>query len=248
VEFWGTDIRVPSITSADNPYAKAIYEPIPGYAARAEQAARGIQALFSGLGFECIVSAPDLEFCLDERLFPEVHKVRQRIMVDEFTPDYPEPTNGRPLVVHATTHSLRKGSDVVSDVVRGLQRTHDFDFRVLRQLPRNEVLKVMKKCDIFLDQFVLGDHGLAALEAMAFGKPCVAYLRPAVLARHEAVLPIVNASQDTLPDVLAGLLEDGRRRHEIGRRSRVYVEKHHDAHKLARELVEIYEQLLDERR
>ena len=41
------------------------------------------------------------------------------------------------------------------------------------------------------------------------------------------------------------LLRDGPRRHQVGRASRAYVETHHDAHKIARDLVRIYEELIE---
>lgn len=79
---------------------------------------------------------------------------------------------------------------------------------------------------------------------MALGKPAVCYIKPSLVPRYPQDCPIVNANQDNLAEVLGSLLDDGQRRHDIGRRSRAYVEKYHDAHSIARELVGIYEQLL----
>ena len=95
-----------------------------------------------------------------------------------------------------------------------------------------------------MDQVVGGSHGLATLEAMAFGKPVVCYIKPSLVPKFPPELPIVNANQDNLAEVLAGLLADGARRQRIGRQSRAYVEKYHDAHDVARRLVTIYEELL----
>jgi hypothetical protein len=61
-------------------------------------------------------------------------------------------------------------------------------------------------------------------------------------------LPIINATQDNLADVLEPLLRDGELRHEIGKRSRVYVEKYHDAIKLAYRLVDIYQAVIEDKR
>ena len=81
------------------------------------------------------------------------------------------------------------------------------------------------------------------MEAMAFGKPVVCYITPAMESKHPADLPIVNGNQDNLAGVLAGLLDDGKRRHELGQRGREYVEKYHDARRIAKDLVGIYQQL-----
>jgi hypothetical protein len=39
-------------------------------------------------------------------------------------------------------------------------------------------------------------------------------------------------------------LRDGHQRHQIGRLSRAYVEKYHDAHDYANDLAKIYEDLI----
>ena len=58
-------------------------------------------------------------------------------------------------------------------------------------------------------------------------------------------LPIVNANQDNLLEVLSALLENGEKRHQIGRLSRAYFEKYHDAHQIATQLQSIYQELME---
>jgi len=58
-------------------------------------------------------------------------------------------------------------------------------------------------------------------------------------------LPIVNANQKNITTSLAGLLENGEKRHEIGRLSRAYAEKFHSSIKIAQDLVIIYQELLE---
>ena len=116
---------------------------------------------------------------------------------------------------------------------------------MIHGVEHSKVLEIVRDCDIMLDQFVLGAHGVAALEAMAFGKPTLCYIKPSFVGRYPNDLPIINANQENLTEVLAGLLEDGQKRYEIGCRSRAYVEKYHDAHKIARDLVVIYQDLLE---
>ena len=111
-------------------------------------------------------------------------------------------------------------------------------------MSRNEAIKWVQKADIFLDQFVIGDHGMAALEAMALGKPVVCYIKPSMSGKYPSDCPIVNASQDNLTEVLESLLTNGKRRCETGKESRAYVEKYHDAAALAHQLVEIYREMI----
>ena len=141
-----------------------------------------------------------------------------------------------------------KGTDAVRAAIDRLRSRHSFEFRLLRGVPHQQALHILQSADVVLDQFAGGEHGIFSIEAMAMGKPVLCYLRPWVAKRLPSDCPIVNANPDNLADVLGGLLSDGRRRHELGVRGRAYVEKHHDAHKIARQLVGIYEDLLRKRR
>lgn len=71
---------------------------------------------------------------------------------------------------------------------------------------RDDAMQLMAGADMFLDQFVLGDFGVAALEAMALGKPVVCYIKPSLAAEYPADLPIVKATRETLTETLRQLL------------------------------------------
>jgi glycosyltransferase involved in cell wall biosynthesis len=132
--------------------------------------------------------------------------------------------------------------------IKELRKKYKFEFRLIQGLPRREALYLMQRADIFLDQFVIGYHGMAALEAMALGKPTLCYIKPSAIGKYPTDFPIVNASPDDLAEVLEPLLKDGELRSEIGRKSRAYVEKYHDATKVAHQLVDIYQEVIKERR
>ncbi len=85
------------------------------------------------------------------------------------------------------------------------------------------------------------------------GKVAVCYLRPEWLdsMRREIPeyvdeLPVVNATPDTIEDVLKDLVDNPERRAEIGRRSREFALKWYSAEAGARRLDEIYSALLDD--
>ena len=244
VEFWGTDIRVPRIAAADNPYAAKMYRDYPELADGAEESSLACQREFARYGVACLIPGVELGAYVAPELFPSRFQTRPRLLLQEFQPEYPVPDRPRPLVIHAPSHTAKKGTECVLRVVEQLQRTHTFDFRLVQGVPRSEALQLLRSCDVYLDQFVLGDHGLATLEAMALGKPAVCYIKPSLVAEYPPDCPIVNANQDNLAQVLAQLLENGQRRHELGRRSRAYAERYHDARQVAARLVEIYSELL----
>jgi hypothetical protein len=248
VEFAGGDIRSPTFEAAENPYYAAAR---PTYEYRKWETDRNsqrTQRIFTAAGAEALVSCWSLYDYLDLDRWTNVHVVRQRVMTSDFTPAYPDPAQQRPRVVHASTGPVAKGTAAVHAALEQLRGRVEFEFVVLDGVPREETLATIGRADVYLDQFMLGVHGGAAVEAMAMGKPVVGWLKPSMVARYPKDLPIVNASQEELADVLEQLLRDGGRRHDLGQRSRAYAERHHDAVRLAHELRDVYEGAIERRR
>ncbi|MGQ9574335.1 MAG: hypothetical protein ACUVUC_03385 [Thermoguttaceae bacterium] len=244
VEFWGTDIRIPEVAAAGNPYVARMYKEHPELVRAGRRSSHRLQERFARYGFRLLLPGCGLEEYVREDLFPEPLKIMQQVMLSDYEPRYPDPANPRPLVVHFPSDPRTKGTEAVLRAVEALRGRYEFDFQLLHAAPRPQVIGLLQQSDILLDQFVLGSHGMATLEAMACGKPSVCYIQPSALRRYPSDLPVVNATQENLPEVLAGLLADGWRRHQIGVRSRAYVEKYHDAHQIARQLAGIYQELL----
>ena len=108
---------------------------------------------------------------------------------------------------------------------------------------RDEVVEVTKEADLVIDQLVVGEHGAYAIECMALGKPVICYIHPDFERCYPDGFPIVNATPDSLADVLRQLLAEPERRRSIAENSRAYAERVHDSTVVARRLLEIYEQL-----
>ena len=249
IEFWGNDVRIPEVASRDNPYVAAMYQQHPELARGAAERSRRTQARFALHGFQCLVPDPALSKYVHPDIFPSPYFTRQRVLLSNFQPRCPHPHKTRPLLVHCPSDTRNKGTAAVLGAISQLQKEGlHFDFRLIHNVPHAQALSIVHGCDLMLDQFVLGAYGLAALEAMAMGKPTLCYIEPRAVSDYPRDLPIVNTTQDDLLQALRTLLRDGPRRHEIGRRSRAYVEKYHDAVKLARGLVAIYEELLEKQR
>jgi glycosyltransferase involved in cell wall biosynthesis len=244
VEFWGDDLRVPAIASRDNPYIARMYQLNSDLSQT--PCARWLQS-FQANRFACLIPGYELADYLDGRVVEGYFHTRVRVRLESYASRPPDANQHRPLVVHAPSDKARKGSDAVLAAVENLRTTIPFDFQLLHGLPRAQALKAVADCDVFLDQFTIGAEGLAAHEAMAFGKPVVCFIKQSIRGRYPADFPVVSATQESLPDVLSDLLSNGGRRHELGRRGRAYVEAHNDSRKVAGELVEIYEDLLARR-
>lgn len=181
-------------------------------------------------------------------VFDRQFNIRQRIWLDDYVPIYPDPENTRPNVVHSPTDPIVKGTAYIERAIDTLSSEYQLNYERVHNRPHLEAREIMRQCDVFIDQVILGSFGLASIEAMAFGKPVICYLKPSIRGRFPQDLPIVSATPDNLPQVLAGLLSDGALRTELGRRGRSYVEKHHDARAIARQLLEIYHELAEDKR
>jgi hypothetical protein len=244
VEWLGSDIRHANSELKDNPYYKQILE--EGYEYKdLEKLEKSLarQRLFSKYNAFPVLCAEMVPY-LDTSLFAKIYNTRQRIDLSKFAPHYPDPNKPRPLIVHSPTAPVAKGTRYVLEAIEHLQQHYDLEFRLIQNMDRSEAVENIRECDIMLDQFVLGGHGLAATEAMAYGKPVLCYIKPANQALYPPDLPLINASPDDLVEKLEPLVKDAALRHETGRKSRAYAEKYHDANLVAKDLVNVYREVL----
>jgi len=243
VEFWGSDIRIAEIEAADNPYYAELLKLPDSNLHKTVTESYRLQKRFARCDASAMTSCRSMFPYIDRKSFPTVHFVRQRIYLADYVPLFPDPYTKKPLVIHSPSKPILKGTSAVKEAIKSLNSPHLFDFQLVQNMPHNQAKELLRQCDIFVDQFVFGAHGLASLEAMAYGKPVVCYIKPSMVNQYPEDLPIVNATQDNLPDILARLLEDGQLRYELGQKGRAYVEKYHDSHILTKQLVEIYKSL-----
>lgn len=242
VEFWGSDIRNPEVERADNPWYGAAFDD-PGFECRGESAVNSgrTQSLFAKAGAKALIPSPGMARYVDRQWFPSFHFTAQRVSVTDYQPAFPVENTTRPLVVHAPTAPVCKGSRYVEAAIERLRSRFDFDFKLITGMPKQEARGWIRRCDVFVDQLMAGEYGLAAVEAMALGKPVVCFIKPSLVNEYPAGLPVRNANPDTVEEVLAQLLADGGLRRRSGEEGRAWVEAHHDARKIARHLVELYQ-------
>ena len=156
----------------------------------------------------------------------------------------------RPLVLHAPTHRGVKGTSFIVEAVSRLQAEGlDFDFELVEGLSQAELRKLYERADIVVDQLLIGWYGGLAVEAMALGRPTIAYLRDDDLSflptQMRAEIPVISAEPGTIQAALKELITTRRGElGEIGRRGCDYVRRWHDPLRVARELVADYEAAL----
>jgi glycosyltransferase involved in cell wall biosynthesis len=214
------------------------------YSPASDERKRREIAIFDRYADRIYALNPDLLHVLPKRasFLPYAH-----IDLDVWKPAERLPdTARRPLVVHAPSHRGFKGTrHILAAVERIRGEGVGFDFMLVENLPHAEARRIYERADLVVDQVLAGWYGGLAVEAMALGKPVVAYIRPEDLTfipdEMRRALAVISAEPATIYQVLRELLTT--RRHqlpELGVNSRRYVEVWHDPLKIAARLAEDY--------
>lgn len=220
----------------------------PSYYCRASDAfKRASIARFAGLSQAVYSVNPDLLHVLPERarFVPYGH-----VFLDEWVPAYSQGHSGPLRILHAPSHRLVKGTDLILAALEELKAEgYAFELLLVEGMSNAQAREVYARADVLVDQLFAGWYGGLAVELMALGKPVLAYIRQEDLGfidpemREE--LPIVQATPHSVKDVLRGVLETPREDLvALGRRSRAFVERWHDPMCIAASIRQEYERAL----
>jgi hypothetical protein len=200
----GTDIRDPERHAALTPWSP--YPEDPRTEVLQQDARRNLE-LLERLRRPTFVSTPDLLLDVPWARWCPVVADAARFATAE-----PLFAGRRPRVIHASSNPLQKGSDRIEPALAPLVDRGELEYELITATPAAQMPAVFAAADIVLDQFRLGSYGVAACEAMAAGRVVVGHVLPQVretVERESGVpLPIVEATPDTLEEVVAGLVAD----------------------------------------
>ena len=173
------------------------------------------------------------------RWVPDAHVIPPGIDLSALEPA-PPGERKRPVVMHAPSSRTRKGTEHVVAACAEL----DVDLEIVEGLDHREAFERYRRADVIVDQLNAGWYGVFAIEAMALGKPVVAFLHDEASRRTEEAfgieVPIVNATKQTLVAALRPLVESPEERRRVGAASRAYVEQVHDVDRVADRLLALY--------
>lgn len=229
----GSDLRIPSThvqlhpDSAFRPTGDEDSDKVTRVLqARSEKNAKIIND-FAEAGGQTFVSTPDL---LDYA--PRAVWVPGVVDPNLWASDWPVMARSCPRVVHVPSNGRLKGSELIDPIMRQLETEGVIEYASLRQLSYPEIRRCYQEADIVLDQFVLGLYGVAAVEALAAGRIVVAYVGEAVRDRVRAAtgleVPIVEATVDTVGEVVRELVADPDRARDIATQGPQFVRSVHD--------------------
>jgi glycosyltransferase involved in cell wall biosynthesis len=242
VEFSGTDVRVLEDICIDVPHFEmAKFSEKEKFLLGTYSSSQQTQERFSKAGFHPIPSYPELTFYIDPKFFKRFHLTSRSVNIHDLAPVHVE--KKVPLFVHAPSNPEIKGTAFVNEAANKLVSEGLIDYKLLTGLTHAEALSLLKHADVIIDQLIVGEYGVLAIEGMALGKPIICFIRPQVLKfyqDHFADFPIVNADTRNIYEVMKDLALDATKRKEIGNKSRKFAELYHDPKKTAERLIEIY--------
>lgn len=173
------------------------------------------------------------------RWVPEAHVIPPGIDVSTIEPS-PPVAREHPVVLHAPSSRSRKGTEEVVAAVEKL----GLNLELVEGVDHRAAFERYRAADLVVDQLNAGWYGMFAIEAMALGKPVVAFLHEEATHRTEQAfgipVPIVHATKETLAEVLQRLVSDPAELQRIGAASRAYVERVHDLTAVGDRLVDLY--------
>ncbi|MCA0378203.1 MAG: hypothetical protein LCH36_02010 [Actinobacteria bacterium] len=230
----GTDIRNPAAHRARTPWSP--YPEDPRTELLQGEAETNLQ-LLQRSRLAVFVSTPDLLLDVPWASWCPVVVDEQR-----FASSNPVLQSGSARVIHASSDPLQKGSDRIQPALSGLIDSKRIEFELVSGVASEAMPRVIGASDIVLDQFRLGSYGVAACEAMAAGRVVVGHVLPEVRHHIEVstgwTLPIVEATPDTLGEVITELISDPARSREIAEEGRAYVSAIHSGERSAQVLID----------
>ncbi|MFE0086995.1 glycosyltransferase family 4 protein [Streptomyces sp. NPDC058992] len=218
----GSDIRHPGRHLERHEFS--LFRDAPqGIAAKLQAKAERNKRIADESGLPLFVTTPDL---LDD--LPKATWTPLVVDVDAWATDRPVMERKRPIVLHAPSKRWTKGTDRIMPVLTELHDQGLIDFRLAEGIPWAEMQELVKDCDLVLDQFTTGSYGTFAVEAMAAGRPVVAYISEQVKGATQGALPIVSATPTDLREVVESLIGDRENTALIGRESAKFARTYHD--------------------
>lgn len=202
----GSDMRSPTRHAAshpDSPFAHGEW----ALTSALEAEARRNRALLDEVGVPIFASTPGMLEDVPEAVWlPVVVDIASWAGAEQAL------TRPVPVVVHAPSSSVVKGTDLIEPVMRRLDEQGIVEYRRISGIPSEKMPDAIRAADIVLDQFRLGDYGVAAVEALAAGRVVIGHVDESVRSYVEKTvglpLPIVEADAASLEQVIRSIVAD----------------------------------------
>ncbi len=193
------------------------------------------------------VSTPDLlEFLPGAKLLPQPIDLEHFASLSQnqgASAPPGQPGVDRPVrIAHAPSNRTIKGTDTIIAAVERLQRR---GLKVQLVLVENQshagAIAACNRCDLAVDQLLVGTYGQYAVEMMALGKPTFCHIRQDVLPLYPQSCPVIRASTDDFEEVLVEWVRHPEWWSAAGESGRRYVKQVHDMYSVAKVCLKAYQ-------
>lgn len=230
----GSDIRLPSRHGAYEPWSP-FRDGDPELRRALECTVTQRAALLDQIDGMEFVSTPDL--LLDR---PRATWLPIVVQPDRWTTDREPLEAGAPVVLHAPSSAVLKGTALIMGVLETMSSAGVIQLVAPSRTAAAEMPQLVRSVDVVADQFSLGSYGVAAVEAMAAGRVVVSHVSPTVRdfvrANTGMELPIVEADANNLPQVLQDIRARPDHYREVARQGVAFARAVHDGRRSARVL------------
>lgn len=232
----GSDIRLPSAHAAweaDSPFGVSGKYPKESTAIL-EANAKARRQMVADTDLPVFVSTPGLLDVPRARWLPVV------VDPDIWQCSEVPLQSSRPVVAYVPSNSAMKGDESVDVALSALEEEGLIRYTRLEGVPSSEMPSVYRSADIVIDQFRLGDYGVAACEAMAAGRVVVGHVhdevREKVLALTGRELPIIESRYSQISETIRQILANPTAARVRAAEGVAYVEAVHNGRASARQL------------
>lgn len=224
--FHGSDIREPAAHMAAEPNSH--FGANEEFRRRMETTTARSREVIAETGLPVFVSTPDLLSEVEGAMWLPVV-----ISVDDWeVAEPPLQHDGPPKVVHVPSSSFVKGTDLIESQLRTMHEDGEIEYRQVTGIPHADMPNVYRDADIVIDQFRVGNYGVAACEALATGRVVVSHVSDEVRRRTSELtgteLPILEALPNQLREVLRGALDNRPSTLQFAERGPAFVRSWHD--------------------
>jgi glycosyltransferase involved in cell wall biosynthesis len=129
---------------------------------------------------------------------------------------------------------IKHGKDF--DKTTALASSLGLRLKILPKVPHAKLNEYYWSADVVIDRFALGSLGMVSLEAIACGRPAIAYVSSEYEENKD--FPLKDLMQE---EAIASLIRN--LPSDLWEKEHLFLEKHHDVTKIESRLLSIYEEL-----
>jgi glycosyltransferase involved in cell wall biosynthesis len=230
--FHGSDSRMRKIAEEHNPYAAEFFAEGDPDDDRLQKSINVIKTYANKM---FVVSAELLPYV------PEAKAIPRAIDLSRW-PEQPAVQRKVPRIAHFPSRRSFKGTSRIVEGMAQLQREGiAFDFQLIEGIPNEQLKGLLQDTDILVDNILMGDFGVASIEAMACSRVAVARLSEPVRRANHGI-PVYDVTPETFVDQMRILIKDFGLRSRLSELGRPHVAGHFDSVHAARAYLETYEQ------